>query len=149
MDLTRGKVELISEYLDTLKEALVDWEDLIYIIVRYNPDLEEGKGYLSTVAIPFKCDVADDELRYYKASCLAKAIVNVMTGRYKKYQWVDDATQYLATVVTEVTETNPSADFEMLSKIDYKDLPSNGKELEDYIAKYLREEGVRWYRYDE
>lgn len=140
--LTRKDIYEIRKKLNEIEEQIEKQENLMYATVSYSPDLTEGRCYYSIVTIPISFKTNDEFRKQYMSENVAKAIENIVLNGGRKYETIMGSIQYMETVKSYVSREKPNYETKLLDVLYFEDLPRSDYELEDYLKKYLKAQGV-------
>lgn len=144
INLTKKDIYELRKKLNEIEEQIEKQENLMYATVSYNPDLTEGRCYYSIITIPISFETDDEFRKEYMSENIAKAIENIVLNGSRKYETIMGSIQYMETVKSYVDTEKPNFETKLLDVLYFEDLPRSDYELEEYLKKYLKEQGVEY-----
>lgn len=144
INLTKKDIYKIRKKLNELEEQIEKQENLMYVTVSYNPDLNEGCCYYRIITIPISFKTNDEFRKQYMSENIAYAIENIILIGKKKYEAIMGTIEYMETVKSHVDTEKPNFETKLLDVIYFENLPEREYDLEKYLKKYLKEQGVEY-----
>lgn len=144
INLTKKDIQEIRKKLNEIEKQIEKRENLMYVTVSYNPDLNEGKCYYGRITIPISFNSDNEFRKQYLSENIANAVENIILNGGKKYEGIMSSTQYMETVKSFVDIEKPSFETKLLNILYFENLPSFDYSLEEYLKEYLQNQEVSY-----